>query len=140
MAKEHEYTHTVQYYETDRMGIVHHSNYIRWMEETRVAVLDRFGCGYGEMEKRGIISPVVSVNCRYKEPTEFGDVIKIKGSIESYNGIRLKIKYVMTNERTGNVCAEAESEHCFLSASGRPIHLGRVEPEFDEGLKRIMAD
>ena len=45
-----EYTHKVQYYETDQMGIVHHSNYIRWFEEARSDVLEKAGMGYDVME------------------------------------------------------------------------------------------
>lgn len=60
------YTHTVQYYETDRMGITHHSNYVRWMEEARTHFLAAIGWDYAKIEAAGIISPVVSVNCRYQ--------------------------------------------------------------------------
>ena len=60
------YTHKVQYYETDKMGCVHHSNYIRWMEEARVELLDRLGIGFSMMETRGIISPVVGIQCRLR--------------------------------------------------------------------------
>lgn len=49
------YRHTVQYYETDRMGIVHHSNYIRWMEEARIDFLKQIGWGYEKLETRGVI-------------------------------------------------------------------------------------
>ena len=52
--------HVVQYYETDRMNLVHHSNYVRWMEEARVDFLDQIGFPYAEMEKRGVISPVAA--------------------------------------------------------------------------------
>ena len=63
-----DYVHKVHYYETDKMGIVHHSNYIRWMEEARVAMLDRLGVGFAKMEALGIYSPVVGVQCRFHRP------------------------------------------------------------------------
>ena len=50
------YKHKVQYYETDKMGITHHSNYIRWMEEARIDFLSRIGWDYKSMEDSGIIS------------------------------------------------------------------------------------
>lgn len=62
------YVHKVAYCETDRMGIVHHSNYIRIMEEARLAFLSQIGFGYDEMEKNGVISPVTAVGVRYKKP------------------------------------------------------------------------
>ena len=52
------YQHTVQYYETDQMQISHHSNYIRWMEEARVAFLACIGFPYEKIEASGLISPV----------------------------------------------------------------------------------
>ena len=48
------YEHKTQYYETDQMGIIHHSNYIRWFEEARTDLLRQMGIGYEEMEARGI--------------------------------------------------------------------------------------
>ena len=63
------YRHKVQYYETDRMGVTHHSNYIRWMEEARVDLLEQIGWGYDRMESLGIQSPVTGVGCVYKAPT-----------------------------------------------------------------------
>ena len=67
--------HSVQYYETDRMGIAHHSNYIRWMEEARIALLARIGFPYEALEARGVVSPVRSVQCRYKRSCTFGDAV-----------------------------------------------------------------
>lgn len=50
------YERRAQYYETDQMGVVHHSNYIRWFEEARVFFMDQMGFGYDEMEKSGVSS------------------------------------------------------------------------------------
>ena len=61
MGKITPYIHKVQYYETDQMGIVHHSNYIRWFEEARIDLLEQLGIGYDMIEKEGIISPVIGV-------------------------------------------------------------------------------
>ena len=63
--KLHTYEHRTQYYETDQMGIIHHSNYIRWFEEARTDLMRQMGIGYDEMEGQGIISPVG------KPPTAF---------------------------------------------------------------------
>ena len=61
MGEQKAYQHKVQYYETDQMGIVHHSNYIRWFEEARTDYMERLGIGYEKMEEQGILSPVLSV-------------------------------------------------------------------------------
>ncbi len=69
------FTHKVQYYETDRMGITHHSNYVRWMEEARVYFLDAIGLPYDKLEADGIISPVTAVDCHYKATSTFADAV-----------------------------------------------------------------
>ena len=56
------YQHIVQYYETDKMGVTHHSNYIRFMEEARVEFFNSIGFDYFEFEKSGMVSPVIGLN------------------------------------------------------------------------------
>ena len=77
------YRRRVQYYETDMMGVTHHANYIRWMEEARIDFMDQLGFPYGEMEAKGILSPVKSLSCDYRHPCTFGDEITIRVSVES---------------------------------------------------------
>ena len=71
-----DYEHHAQYYETDQMGCVHHSNYIRWMEEARVNLMEQMGCGYKAMEASGIMSPVLEVHCQYRSMVRFDDHVK----------------------------------------------------------------
>ena len=123
------YKHVVQYYETDKMGITHHSNYIRWMEEARIDFLARIGWDYARLEAMGIISPVVSVECKYKATTTFSDIVYISVTIEEFKGAKLKLCYCMTNESEKIVC-EAKSEHGFLNRQGVPIRLKKEFPEF----------
>ena len=130
-----DYIHKVHYYETDKMGVTHHSNYIRWMEEARVDFLDQIGYGYAKMEEAGIISPVIGVECEYKRTTTFDDEICIRPEIESYNGIKLTIRYTMTNTVTGETVATGKSMHCFLSKEGKPLSLRKEFPEVDNALK-----
>ena len=123
-----EYRHTVSYYETDKMGITHHSNYIRWMEEARIDFLSKIGWPMEKIEEAGITSPVVSVECRYKKPSTFPDTIRIKVRPESLKGVRLFLKYSMTKE-DGSLICEGRSEHCFLKENGRPIAIQKELPE-----------
>ena len=85
------YQHTVHYYETDKMGIVHHSNYVRWMEEARVDFLAQIGWDFAKLEENGVISPVVAIACEYKNSSRFAEVISIAVGIEECGGARLKI-------------------------------------------------
>lgn len=132
-----EVIHKVHYYETDRMGITHHSNYIRWMEEARVALLNQWGCGYRRLEEDGIISPVIAVDCQYKHTTTFDDEVKISVKVEKYTGVRLMFRYHMVNIQTGDVVLTGTSSHCFLDQNNKPVILKKLYPEMDQLLREV---
>lgn len=136
---EQVYFHTVQYYETDRMGVTHHSNYIRWMEEARVALLGAMGADYREMEEQGVLSPVVRVECDFKKPTTFGDRVGIRLKIAAFTGIRLTLGYEMFRESDGETVCTATSGHCFMDPSGKLLNLRRSRPELFEVLKAVES-
>lgn len=115
------------------MGITHHSNYIRWMEEARVDFLAQMGWDYAKLESLGIVSPVTAVDCKYMISTTFAEKITITVSIAEFKGVRLKLAYTMKNTE-GKVVCQAHSEHCFLDASGNLIRLKKEYPEFYEAL------
>lgn len=131
------YIHTVQYYETDKMGITHHSNYIRWMEEARIDFLKKIGWNFERLEEMGIVSPVLSVDCKYKLSTYFSDEIEISVAVSEYKGVKLKLKYVMKNKE-GKVVCEGNSEHCFLNLQGMPIRMNKEYPELHETLLNLV--
>lgn len=125
------YERQAQYYETDQMGIIHHSNFIHWMEEARMDLMDQMGFSYKAMEEMEIISPVLSVQCEYKSMVHFHDTVVIEAKIAAYNGIKMKVCYRITDKETGELRAVAQSEHCFLNNGGKPISLKRMYPEID---------
>lgn len=126
------YIHKVQYYETDRMQVTHHSNYIRFMEEARVSYLNRIGWDYKRMEAEGIISPVVEISCKYRKTTTFEDVISVEVYVKEVSSVKLKLGYRMKAE--DELVFTAESMHCFLNKEGAPINLKRELPGFYETL------
>lgn len=94
------YEHFTQYYETDQMGIVHHSNFIRWLEEARVDYMDQIGFGYHRMEAEGIVSPVLEVNCQYKQMVRFHEWVQIAAKVRKYNGVRLCLDYEIVKKKS----------------------------------------
>jgi len=132
------YEHQTQYYETDQMGIIHHSNYIRWFESARIWYMDQIGVNYAEMEKAGIISPVLEVNCVYKSMVHFGDVVEIIPEIESYNGVKLELSYRIMDKESGELRTVGSSSHCFLNRAGRPVSLKKDRPIFDAAFRQAM--
>ena len=134
-----DYLHRVQYYETDMMGITHHSNYIRWMEEARVDFLLQLGWDYAKLEKEGIISPVLNVTCDYKRPTSFSDTVVISVSVQEFKGVKLHLAYDMKNAE-GQIVCTGTSSHAFLNAEGRPIRMKQEQPELFETLSGLAAE
>lgn len=123
---------TVNYYETDQMAIVHHSNYIRYFEEARVSFMDQVGYPYARLEKEGIVSPTISVSCKYIHAVRFGDRIRI--GVRLYKITRLKcfFSYEITDAETGEIRAKGTTEHGFLNRDGKPIIMPKDTPEFYE--------
>lgn len=132
------YIHKVNYYETDKMGVTHHSNYIRWMEEARIEFLTQIGYPYDKLEEMGIISPVIGIECDYKASTTFSDEVEIEVKIKEFKGVRLVIEYAMTNLKTEELVANGISKHCFVNTEGKPVILKKSFPEFDKKLKELI--
>lgn len=134
------YKHKVQYYETDKMGITHHSNYIRWMEEARVDFLSRIGWPYERLEEVGLSSPVTETHVRYLHPTTFGDEVEIELSVSELKLTKMSVRYSM-RKGDGTVVAEAESVHGFFKEDGKPSILKRDYPGLYEALeKNVIKD
>ncbi len=123
------YYRKVNYYETDKMGIVHHSNYIRWMEEARLDFLEKIGWSLFDIEKKNIVSPVVSVSCSYKKPVIFGETIGIKVTVSKVTSVKVVFSYEMLKE-DGTVCTVGESSHCFTKENGSFLKLKTEAPDF----------
>ena len=119
------------------MGITHHSNYIRWMEEARVDFLARIGWDYAKLEELGIASPVMSVECKYRRPTTFDDDVYISLSVAELRPIRMTISYEMRGADGELVCT-AESGHCFLAKDGGIVRLDREYPAFYAALAEYI--
>ena len=129
---------TVRYAETDQMAIVHHSNYIRWFESARTAFLSAMGIPYDKMEAAGVISPVLTVNCQYRQMTRYGETVTITPVLSSYNGIKYVVSYEIRNKETGVLNATGETSHCFLSKDGKLVSLKKVLPETHEVLMSLV--
>ena len=129
-----EYTRKVFYYETDQMGIVHHSNYIRWFEEARIDFLDKLNYPYARMEKEGIISPVLGVECEYVSMVHFGDTVTVEVTVEDFKMVKYSFSYVVKDAATGEIRCKGKTRHCFLNSEGRPVVIKKQFPELYKAL------
>ena len=129
------YERRINYYETDKMGVVHHSNYIRFLEEARCAFLDYIGIPYKSIEDAGLMIPVLGVNCKFKHHVTFDDVILIKVSVKDFNGVRLIISYEVTDKNTSDLVLTGETTHCFTDDKLKPVNIKKHYPEIFEKFK-----
>ncbi|MBU5331671.1 acyl-CoA thioesterase [Anaerocolumna aminovalerica] len=124
------YIRKTHYYETDQMGIIHHANYIHWMEEARVDYMEQIGFSYERAVSTGIDFALLSISCEYKSMTRFGDTVNIQVSISSLSVTKMTVQYQITDAETGKLRTIGESTHCYFDANRkRPVSLKKALPE-----------
>jgi acyl-CoA thioester hydrolase len=138
-----ECTIDVRYYETDLMGIVHHSNYIRYFEYGRIKMLEEIGLPISRIEGEGVMLPVVSTFCTYKTPSRMGETLKIVSVMDTMPMAKMKIKTQIFKESScnpqtnpaeiGAVVAEGEVVIGFIkSDTRRPCRIPDFAAEIME--------
>ena len=123
------YEREVQYYETDQMQIVHHSNYIRWFEEARLMAMKFIGAPYDVLEEKGIVIPVLAASAVYRAPFRFGDIFQVRLKIVKFNGLKMDIEYEIYNKDSGILSTTGQTSHAFLGQDRKPLRLKKEFPE-----------
>lgn len=118
------------YYETDQMGIIHHSNYIRWFEEARIHWMDQLDMSVARMEQEGILLPITAVECEYRAMVRFREEVQIEVLLTQLTGAKMTVEYRVTDANTGVLRATGRTRHGFLNKEGRPISIKRAAPEY----------
>ena len=126
------YLRHVNYYETDQMAIVHHSNYICWFEEARLDFMNQIGINYRTFEKTGLIIPVVDVSCKYLISAKYDDMLSIRAILTQFTGVRMAFRYEVRFRDTGELAATGTSTHCFLDEHRNPVSIKRRDPALYE--------
>lgn len=111
----------VRFVETDAMGIVHHSCYLPYLEETRVEFLRSIGHPYTANREAGLDAAVVECQVRYIAPLHFDDVVTVHLRLAGTTRATFTIEYLLTvNDR---VTTTATTHHAFVTSDGRPRRL-----------------
>lgn len=130
----------INYYETDKMGVVHHSNYIRFLEEARCYWLQSIEMPFDLLEDNGITIPVLGVNCTYKYHVTFGDTIIIKPYVKEYSGVRMTVGYEIVDKKNGKIVLTGETKHCFTDKNLKPINLKKYNKEFNDKFESLLKN
>ena len=125
----------VQYHETDSMKVVHHSNYVKWMEEARLEFFRNGGFDWRLMEDTtGIMIPVLFQSVEHKSALRFDDEVEIECICDKFNGIKMQFSYIFRLHNDGRICAKGITKLGFIDAEFNPVMLSQA---FPEGFKNI---
>ncbi len=128
---------TINYYETDKMQVVHHSNYIRFLEECRMDFMKQIELDYTWMEENGIMIPVLSVECDYRIPARFGDTICIVPKLQKFSGVRFEMTYQIYSEDFSVLHNNARTAHCFVDMDFKLVNMKKEYPDIYETFKNM---
>lgn len=121
----------VRYAETDQMGVVHHANYLVWMEVGRTNLIKDLGFTYAGLEADGYLAPVIDVSVQYKSTMTYGQTATIRTWVESHGRLRTVYGYEILQE-DGTVAVTGTTEHVLVKKdSFRPVSLRKIAPDWD---------
>jgi acyl-CoA thioester hydrolase len=116
MISEHEIEIRVRYQETDAMGVLHHANYLTYFEMGRIELLRACGLSYREMEESGLLMVVVKVECRYKLPARYDDLLRLRTIVTKVSAAKVEHAYELY--RDSELLAQAASVLACVDRAG----------------------
>ena len=131
---------TVRYAETDQMGIVHHSVYPIWYEAARTEAIKKIGITYSNLEKHGIMTPLVELNCRYIMPAEYEDVLMINVSVSKLTPARIVFTYEVYKSGIEKPINTGSTVHAWVGKDLKPINLKKQYPDIYEKVLGLIED
>lgn len=119
----------VRYEETDKMGVVYHSNYFVWFEVGRTELIRTIGISYKDMETKGFLLPVLDASCNYKHSALYDDEVIIKTKVAFYNGLKLDFTYEAVRAIDNKLLAAASTKHVWVDTNYKPVRLDKKLPD-----------
>lgn len=119
----------VRYAETDQMGIAHHSNYAIWFEAARTDLIKKMGMTYSRMEEKGVLVPLLELECKYKVAAHYEDVLIIEAKVSRVTPVKIEFTYQVTRKEDQVLLATGRTLHGLVDKQLRPVHMKRDQPE-----------
>lgn len=150
----HQTKFRVPYKDTDRMGVVHHGNYITWFENARTECMRHYGLTYSKVESLGLLLPVLDVNVTYKKSSQYDDCVVVFTRATSYSAVRLEFCYearriteeayetlsvneAEAEEPFGELLAKGITKHMWVNHEWKPVRMNKVAPDIYAVLQTI---
>lgn len=128
----------VRYAETDKMGIVHHSNYLIWFEAGRTDFIKGSSISYSEMEEKGILIPLSESSCKYILGAKYEDELIIKTWIKELTPVKVEFNYSILREKDQKELTRGSTLHVFVNNNFKIINLKKSHPEIFEKLNNLI--
>ncbi len=114
----------VRYAETDRMGLLHHANYLVYFEQGRIELLRALGHTYKDLEDQGFLLVITRMEVRYHRPAHYDDLLTLRTSVARTTMVRIDHQYEVFHD--GQLLTEGSSTLACVDRNGKPQAL----PEF----------
>lgn len=131
---------TVRYAETDRMGIVHHSNYPVWFEAGRTDFIKKLGLPYSRIEESGTMLPLIELRCRFKGTSGYEDQITVITAIKELSNTRITFHYEAYKNNEPNPIADGETVHVWTNSILKPVNIKKHAPLIYELLLPLINE
>jgi len=128
----------VRYVETDKMGVVHHSNYYAWFEIARSDYIAAAGFTYKHMEERGIMIPVLEASCKYMAPAYYDDDLLIQTWVKEISGAKVIFNYKVFKPEENKLIAQGSTKHAFVNLQFKIINLKKTHPDIWAQMKSLV--
>lgn len=132
------YSRKINYYETDMMGIVHHSNYIRYFEEARIDLMNQIDCSVRALEDNGISIANVDAFAKYIVPLRFDDNVIVIPKLSGLTPSRMEFEYEIRFRSNDVLAATGKTTHCCLNSDKKPLSIRRADSRLYESLQELL--
>lgn len=109
------YRHRVRYFETDKMGVAHHSSFVFWFENARIEFLRSLGLNYSEIENSGFNLAVAEINGRFLKPVFFDELIEVEVKVKKFGGAFAFFEYKVLKEN-GEIAVKGYTKHIAVNS------------------------
>lgn len=126
-----------RYKETDQMGVIYHGNYFTYFEVGRTEYMRNLGYPYAQLEKEGVILPVIKCECHFLKPVKYDEPIWIRTRVKQFQGIRVVFYYEILRQDDHTRLAWGETHHAFVGHNMKPLRKKEVNSIFVEKVMKF---
>ncbi len=131
---------TVRYAETDMMGIVHHSRYYQWFEAARTDFIKQTGMTYSQMERSGILMPIVETEAKYIKGVKYEDEVAVVTKLKKLSAAKCEFGYEVYRLPDEELCAFGRTLQGFVDRDFKPINMKKKFPELWDKLAALIEE